>query len=135
MQEGHGAETWAGSTLCVGIRGDTGGREQGPLDLGKKDLCQGRDGLGPVGEKSPQSLGDGNHPLPDRYRWDDAVGEVGGRLRHPAAVALQENESGPREGQNRERLYCPSKITQDIGEMAAAQTAGTPEGPVTIQLR
>jgi hypothetical protein len=32
-------------------------------------------------------------------------------------------------------LYCPSKITQDIGEMAAAQTAGTPEGPVTIQLR
>ena len=46
VQEGHGSEPWAGSTRCLGIMDDTGGREQGPLDLGQKDLCQGSDGPG-----------------------------------------------------------------------------------------
>jgi len=43
--------------------------------------------LGPVGEESAQSLGDGNHPLPHGHRRDDVIHEMGGCLRHPPAVA------------------------------------------------
>jgi hypothetical protein len=33
-----------------------------------------------VGEKDPQAFRHGDHPLPHRYRRNDVIGEVGGRL-------------------------------------------------------
>jgi hypothetical protein len=87
VQEGDAAEPRAGSIRRLGIMWDTGGREQGSLDLGQKDLREGRDGSGPIGEHAAQSLGHGNHPLPHGHRRDDVIGEVGGGLGHVAAVA------------------------------------------------
>jgi hypothetical protein len=57
------------------------------LDLIKKDLRDGGDGSGPVGEKAPQPLRHRNHPLPHRYRRDDVIGEMGGGLCHVPTVA------------------------------------------------
>jgi hypothetical protein len=56
VQEGDAAEPRAGSTRCVGSSGDTGGRDQSPFDLIKKDLRECGDGSGQVGKKAPQPL-------------------------------------------------------------------------------
>ena len=80
VQEGDAAEPRAGSTRCVGSSGDTGGRDQSPLDLVEEDSRDGGDGLGSVGEKAPQPLRHGDHPLPHRHRRDDVIGEVRRRL-------------------------------------------------------
>jgi hypothetical protein len=87
VQEGDATEPRARSTRCVASSGDTGGRDQSPLDLGKKDLRDGGDGSGSVGQHAPQSLRHGDHPLPHRYRRDDVIDEMRGRLGHVAAVA------------------------------------------------
>jgi len=57
VQEGGATEPRAGSTRCVGSSGDTGGRDQSPLDLVEEDSRDGGDGSGSVGEKAPQPLG------------------------------------------------------------------------------
>jgi hypothetical protein len=87
MQEGDGAESRAGGRGCVGSRVDTGGREQQPLDLSKKDLRERCDGLGAVGEHTAQSLRHRNHPLPYGDRRNNVIGEVCGGLCHVATVA------------------------------------------------
>ena len=87
VQEGDGAEPRAGSTRRVGSSGDTGGRDQSPLDLSKKDLREGVDSCGPVGKHAAQALGYGDHPLPHGHRRDDMIGKMRGGLRHVATVA------------------------------------------------
>ena len=64
VQEGDAAEPRAGGFRHVGIRGPACRREQEPFDLSKKDLRECGDGRRTVGQHAPQSLRDGNHPLP-----------------------------------------------------------------------
>jgi len=87
VQKRDAAEPRAGSTRRVGSSGDTGGRDQSPLDLIKKDLREGVDSCGPVGKHAAQALGDGDHPLPHRHRWNHVIDKMRGRLGHVAAVA------------------------------------------------
>ena len=87
VQERDTTEPRAGSTRCVGSSGDTGGRDQSPLDLVEEDSRHGGDGSGSVGEHAPQSLGHGDHPLPHGHRRNDVIGEMRRRLGHVAAVA------------------------------------------------
>jgi hypothetical protein len=56
VQEGDATEPRAGSTRCVGSSGDTGGRDQSPLDLVEEDAREGGDGSRSVGEKAPEQL-------------------------------------------------------------------------------
>ena len=77
VQEGDAAEPRAESIRRLGIMWDTGGRGQESLDLSKKDLRDGCDSVGSVGEHAAQSLRHGNHPLPHGHRRDDVIGEMG----------------------------------------------------------
>ena len=56
VQEGDATEPREGSTRCVGSSGDTGGRDQSPLNLVEEDSRDGGDGSGSVGQKAPQPL-------------------------------------------------------------------------------
>ena len=87
VQEGDAAEPRAESIRRLGIMWDTGGREQESLDLSKKDLREGRDGRGPIGEHAAQSLRPGDHPLPHGHRRDDVSGVSGNRLRTPRPLS------------------------------------------------
>ena len=58
-----------------------------PLDLVKKDLREGGDGSGSVGQHAPQSLRHGDHPLPHGHRRDDVIDEVESRWLHPRGTA------------------------------------------------
>jgi hypothetical protein len=51
------------------------------------DAGEGCDGRGSVGEKTPQSLGHGDHPLPHGHRRNHMIDKMRGRLGHVAAVA------------------------------------------------
>ena len=59
---------------------------QKPLDLVEKYFREQDDGLGAVGRKAPQPparaqpLGHGDHPLPHRERWNDAIDSMRRRL-------------------------------------------------------
>jgi hypothetical protein len=86
VQEGDAAESRAGGSRHVGSSGDTGGRDQSPLDLVKKDLRECGDGSGSVGQHAPQSLRHGDHPLPHWHRRDDVIDKMRGRLGHVAAA-------------------------------------------------
>ena len=94
VQEGDAAEPRAGSTRRVGSSGDTGGRDQSPLDLVEEDSRDSGDGSGSVGEKPAQSLRHRNHPLPYGHRRDDVIGEVCGGLCHVATVAGRADAPG-----------------------------------------
>jgi len=85
MQEGDAAESRAAG--CGGVARHTCRSAQRPLDLVKKDLREGSDGSGSVGQHAPQSLRHGDHPLSHGHRRDDVIGEVCGGLCHVAAVA------------------------------------------------
>jgi len=81
VQEGDAAEPRRGADGGVGVRWHACRSAQQPLDLVKKNLREGGDGLGPVGKHAAQSLRHGDHPLPHGHRRDDVVGEVGGGCR------------------------------------------------------
>ena len=85
MQEGDAAESRAAG--CGGVARHTCRSAQRPLDLVKKDLREGSDGSGSVGQHAPQSLRHGDHPLSHGHRRNDVIGEVCGGLCHVAAVA------------------------------------------------
>jgi|LakMenE01Jun11ns_1017448.scaffolds.fasta_scaffold9528308_1 hypothetical protein len=85
-----------------------------PFDLAEKDPRQGRDGRGPVRKKSFESLWHRNHPLPDRYRGNDAIDKTRGCLRHPPAIAGGADAAAlAREGHDKTlaapRTACPAE--------------------------
>ena len=57
------------------------GSAQQPLDLLNEDSRESGDGRRPIGEKTPQPLRHGDHPLPHGHRGNDAVDKVRGGLR------------------------------------------------------
>ena len=87
MQEGDGPEPRAGGGGSLGCRCRVCGGAEQPLDLGKEDLRESGDGLGPVGEEAAQPLRHGDHPLSHGHRRDDVIDKMGGGLRHVPTVA------------------------------------------------
>ena len=86
VQEGDAAESRAGGCGGGGVNRHVCRSAQQPLDLSKKDLRESGDGRRPIGEKTPQSLRHGNHPLPHGHRRDDVIGEMGYCLGHVPTV-------------------------------------------------
>ena len=87
VQKGDAAEPRAGGCGGDGVTRAACRSAEQSLDLIKKNLREGCDGRGSVGQKAPQPLRHGDHPLPHGPRRDDVIGEVRGRLGHVAAVA------------------------------------------------
>jgi len=92
-----------------------------------KNLRECGDGSGSVGEKAPQPLRHGDHPLPHRYRRDDVIGEMGGGLRHVPAIAgwahpaplARERDDKPLAAARTERTAEPE--TEDAAREIAAE--------------
>jgi hypothetical protein len=77
MEEGDGVELGVGTGAGAGVsRGGPDGAEPDP------DHGAGEGAV--VMEEGRDPLRDGEHPLADRRRRQDVVGEVGGYLHHPA---------------------------------------------------
>jgi len=121
VQKGDAAEPRAGGSRHVGIRCHTCRSAQRPLDLVKKDLREGSDGSGSVGQHAPQSLRHGDHPLSHGHRRDDVIGEVCGGLCHVAAVAGRTHTAAlAGEGHDEARA---ARHADSAGESEAEQSA------------
>ena len=79
VQKGDAAEPRAGGCGGGGVARAACRSAEQSLDLVKKDLREGGDGRGSVGQKAPQPLRHGDHPLPHRYRRDAAGPQCGRR--------------------------------------------------------
>jgi len=79
---GSGQHVADGGCGRVGVPRHACGRTQQSLDICDEDSRESGDGRRPIGEKTPQSLRHGDHPLSHGHRRDDVIGEVGGGLGH-----------------------------------------------------
>jgi hypothetical protein len=87
VEEGDGAEPGLHGWRLVPVARHAGRLAEKSFHLVEEDRGECRDGLGAVGEKHAQPLGHRDHPLPDGYRRDDVVNEVGHGLRHVSPIA------------------------------------------------